>query len=340
MLTNPLISIITPAYNHERYIVQCIQSVLDQSYSNWEMLIINDGSTDKTSSIIHEFEAKDARIKVFDRHHVGIYKLAETYNFALSRAEGDFIAILEGDDFWISNKLELQIEAFNRNPESILCWGKASSVIDNNPEIYETHPKSEKKNGQYYFNEPVGSFFNIVFDDFPAPLTFLIRKEALIKAGSFIQILPFPAVDLPTILALSKTGRFHYIPSVLGSWRQHANQVTKNNSIDLIAGSSMIIIEHYQSLSVEMKQHLKFDMNYILKTLKVRKLISYARSGRFKLIRKQFTEARADYKKAIFTGSLFTAFSWKLRAFTGLIMSYFHMDVEGIAKLLGKKSYT
>ena len=339
MSYQPLISVITPAYNHEKYIGACIQSVLDQTWENWEQIIVNDGSTDNTAQVVKEFALKDPRIKFFDNKNIGIFRLAETYNFALSQAKGDYIAILEGDDFWVKPKLEIQIKAMLEDPESILCWGKATSVIENNSEVYETHPKCEKKNLQFYSNKPIGSFFNIVFDDFPPPLTFLIKKEALMKIGQFHQVLPFPAVDLPTILALSLTGPFHYIPRIFGSWRQHANQTTKNNSIQIVEGSSKIIISHYQLLPTAVRQNLTFNLPYIHKILKSRKVISFSRSGRFKLIRKNFKDARSDYRKSLFLGSPWIAFSWKLRSLTGIFLSYFHLDVEGLAKILRKKSY-
>lgn len=335
----PLISIISPTYNHEKYIGACIQSVLDQTWTNWEMIIVNDGSTDQSSSVIKKFVETDSRIRLFDRENVGIFRLSETYNFALAQCKGDFIAILEGDDFWVKEKLEIQIRAMNEDPDSILCWGKATSVIENDPTVYETHPKCERKNLQYYSNKPTGSFFNVVFDDFPPPLTFLIKRKALMKIGQFRQVIPFPAVDLPTILALSMIGPFHFIPRVLGSWRQHANQTTKNNSIQLMEGSSKIIIGHYHSLPPGVKKILNFDLPFILTNLETRKVISYSRSGRFKLIKKRFREARADYKKALTTGNPFTAPSWKLRSLVGLALSCFRMDVEGLARFMRKKSY-
>jgi glycosyltransferase involved in cell wall biosynthesis len=338
-MINPLISIITPTYNHEKYIAACIESVISQTYSNWELMIVNDGSTDNSSEIIKEFCQRDSRINLFNCENRGIYRLAETYNFALSKTKGELIAILEGDDFWVKEKLEIQVNAMLEDPESVLCWGKATSVIENDPAIYETHPKNEFKNLKYYSNNPSGSFFNIVFDDFPPPLTFLIRRSALIKTGNFRQVLPFPAVDLPTVLALSMTGPFHYIPKVLGSWRQHANQTTKNNAVQLLEGSTKIIIEHYQSLPPGIRETLNFDLPFILKNLETRRVISYSRSGRFKLVKKRYREAREDYQISLKTGNPFLMPVWKLRSLAGIILSWFRMDVEGLARIMGKKSY-
>lgn len=108
-----LVSIITPTYNAEKYIRQTLQSVLDQSYQNWEMILADDASTDNTVVIIEEFAQKDNRIKLF--------KLSEncgngfTRNVALEEASGKYIAYLDADDLWFPDKLEKQIQFLKTN---------------------------------------------------------------------------------------------------------------------------------------------------------------------------------------------------------------------------------
>jgi len=108
-MSSPLVSIISPTYNHEKYIAECILSAQSQTYTYWEMLVVDDGSTDLTLSIARSFAEKDPRIRVFTQKNVGIFRLAETYNFALSQANGKYIAVLEGDDVWLPEKLALQV---------------------------------------------------------------------------------------------------------------------------------------------------------------------------------------------------------------------------------------
>ena len=109
-MNSPLVSIITPTYNHEKYIGECIRSVQSQTYSNWEMLIVDDGSTDNTFSIASELAAGDSRIHVYTQKNIGIFRLCETYNFALSESKGKYIAVLEGDDVWLPEKLSVQVK--------------------------------------------------------------------------------------------------------------------------------------------------------------------------------------------------------------------------------------
>lgn len=102
---NPLVSIVMPAYNSETFIHEAIQSVLNQTYQNWELLIVDDCSTDNTIQIIDSFE--DDRIHVFGlKENSGA---AVARNYAIDRAQGDYMAFLDSDDLWHPEKLERQL---------------------------------------------------------------------------------------------------------------------------------------------------------------------------------------------------------------------------------------
>lgn len=108
----PLVSIIMPCYNAERYIAQSIESVLAQTYDNWELLITDDGSADKSVEIVSKYCNKDNRIDLLVNKHKGI---AETRNASIARAKGRFVAFLDSDDIWKSNKLEKQVNYMIEN---------------------------------------------------------------------------------------------------------------------------------------------------------------------------------------------------------------------------------
>ena len=113
------ISIITPVYNCERYISKTIQSVINQTYSNWELLLVDDCSTDDSATIIKEYVEKDSRIKYYklDKNSGA----AVTRNFALQKSDGRFIAYLDSDDLWKSEKLEKQIKFMLENKYAFTC---------------------------------------------------------------------------------------------------------------------------------------------------------------------------------------------------------------------------
>ncbi|WP_050638536.1 glycosyltransferase family 2 protein [Candidatus Stoquefichus sp. SB1] len=108
-----LVSIITPAYNCEEFIEETIDSVLNQTYQNWEMIIIDDCSTDKTSVLVNKYSLEDSRIKLVSLNKNG--GVSNARNIGLSKAQGSFVAFLDSDDIWAKNKLENQISFMEKN---------------------------------------------------------------------------------------------------------------------------------------------------------------------------------------------------------------------------------
>lgn len=107
-MNSSLVSIITPSFNSEKFIAETIQSVQNQSHQNWEMLIVDDCSTDQTVSIIKQFELQDSRIRFFQLKKNSGAGIAR--EFALSNAKGNYIAFLDADDLWKPLKLEKQLQ--------------------------------------------------------------------------------------------------------------------------------------------------------------------------------------------------------------------------------------
>ena len=104
----PLVSIITPMYNSEKFILKTIESVINQTYSNWELLLIDDGSTDNTIKIVEGFKQKYSNITLLQNPtNLGA---AQSRNKGILEAKGDYIAFLDADDLWKPNKLDLQIQ--------------------------------------------------------------------------------------------------------------------------------------------------------------------------------------------------------------------------------------
>lgn len=109
----PLVSIITPSYNSKDFIGETIESVLNQTYKNWEMIIVDDCSTDSTQKYLKDFEEKDTRIKViYLENNVGA---GVARNFAIEKANGRYIAFLDSDDLWNDKKLEKQLKFTEEN---------------------------------------------------------------------------------------------------------------------------------------------------------------------------------------------------------------------------------
>ena len=118
-MNQKLVSIVTPTYNCELFISLTIKSVLDQTYDNWEMLIIDDYSTDNTSLKVYEFMKNDRRIQY---HKLDSNQgAAMARNYGVERAKGEFIAFLDSDDLWSPEKLEKQISFMETNNYNFTC---------------------------------------------------------------------------------------------------------------------------------------------------------------------------------------------------------------------------
>lgn len=133
-MIEPLVSIITPAYNSEEFIGETIKSVLEQDYNNWEMIIVDDCSNDRTCEIVKSWQVKDNRIKLIrQKTNLGA---ASARNLALQNSKGRFIAYLDADDIWLSNKLSKQVQFM----QDINCGFSCCSY-----EVIDSDGKSKNK---------------------------------------------------------------------------------------------------------------------------------------------------------------------------------------------------
>ncbi len=127
-----------PVYNGEKYIKYAVNSVLEQSYKEFELIIINDCSTDSTSEILAAYEKMDSRIKLYyNDKNLGVSK---SLNLALKIAKGVFIARIDSDDIWFKDKLRKQIEYLANNPSTYML-GTGKKVIDESGNILNTKEK-------------------------------------------------------------------------------------------------------------------------------------------------------------------------------------------------------
>ena len=130
----PLVSIIMPAYNCEKYITEAIASVVNQTYPNWELIVIDDGSQDNTINIVEGLALKDKRINLCqNEHNIGVSK---TRNKGISIAKGQWIAFLDSDDCWAPEKLERQLCISEKHKDVEFIFS-ASHFMDENGGLYK-----------------------------------------------------------------------------------------------------------------------------------------------------------------------------------------------------------
>lgn len=337
MTPTPLVTIITPTYNHEKYISDCILSAQAQTFANWEMIIVDDGSTDSTYSVAKALADSDSRISVFTQKNIGIFRLSETYNFALEKAKGKYIAVLEGDDVWLPEKLQLQVTEMEADENVVLSYGKAySSATDLQTDYSLTD--FTKYGASTLHNDPTGAATKtLLFSNFIVALTVLIRKSTLETIGGFRQSHNLPLVDLTSWTELSLHGKFSCIEVPLGKWRFYPNQITKTYTAEISEGFYRFALDFYKK-EKEFFSTTEITKTQIDKFFRKQLIEAHSRSGRYKLIRKDFKGARQNYLKSIFGYGLYSPI-WKLRSAIGFLFSIFHKDIEKIAGSLGRVSY-
>lgn len=130
-LPAPKVSVVTPAYNAEALITRTIQSVIDQTFNDWEMIIVDDCSTDNTRDIVEAWSAKDSRIRLIslEKNFGGP---AGPRNVGVEQAQGEYIAFLDADDIWHPRKLELQVAVLERSTSDFVCSRMEDFISEEN----------------------------------------------------------------------------------------------------------------------------------------------------------------------------------------------------------------
>ena len=211
----PLVSIITPLYNSEKYIAETIESVLAQTYSNWEMIIVDDCSKDNSTKIVEEYQKKDRRIKLYQNEiNKGV---SYTRNRSIDIAQGKYIAFLDSDDLWKKEKLEKQINFMEQN-NIVLSYT-----------AYEKINEDGSKRGEIRVPEKL-DYKELLKNCLIGFLTAIYRKEEL-KNFKFINS---KAEDYIFWLSILKKIEYAYgINEILASYRV-LNNSRSSNKIDIV----------------------------------------------------------------------------------------------------------
>tara|TARA_B100001758_G_scaffold247953_1_gene269026 strand:+ start:10178 stop:10930 length:753 start_codon:yes stop_codon:yes gene_type:complete len=157
----PLVSIITPCYNSSCFISESITSVINQTYSNWELLVVDDKSTDNTKEIILSFSSNDQRIRpLFLDNNVGP---AQARNFGIERSKGRYIAFLDADDVWFSNKLKNQL-LFMQNNDIAFSYTTYQRISEDGLIKYNTIKAPELMTYSSYLKNTIIGCLTVVID--------------------------------------------------------------------------------------------------------------------------------------------------------------------------------
>lgn len=319
----PLVSVIIPTYNHARFIGEAIHSILRQTYRHWELVIVDDGSTDQTADVVRSFH--DARITYVGEPHRGVFAIAQTLNVGLARTSGELVTALMSDDLWPAHRLEVQVPIL-ADERVVLAFGREMLIDEHGREIGEYHLPRFVRSVR---NQPVGSALStlLVSNWIPQP-TVLLRRAALDKIGGYLQPPDNLAEDYPTHLALAQVGEFRFVDGPpLASYRMHGAQMTRLHRVEMVRKDRDMILEFFQKLDPTM-QRLSGITGDELRALWDAKLHNARfQQGRLLLLNGDRANARTEFLHALRQGNALT----RLKAAAGMACSLFGTDLEWLA---------
>lgn len=236
----PLISVAIPVYNGEATIRETIESVLNQTFSDFELIVINDGSQDSTLDIVSSI--RDPRLKVFSYPNAG---LSASRNRGIDHASGEFISFLDADDLWTPDKLEAQLKALQANPQAAVAYSWTNSIDESGK--YLRRGCHVTATGDVYEQLLVRNFL----ENGSNPL---IRRQALTAVGKFDESVN-AAADRDMYLRLASRYHFVAVPSPQILYRVSANSMSSN--VLTQEKASLQVIERAFKQAPESLQHLK-----------------------------------------------------------------------------------
>lgn len=331
----PAVSIITPTYNHAAFIAACVDSVLRQSFSDWELLVLDDGSTDDTGAIVQGY--RDPRVRYSRQEHAGIAGLVDTYNRALAASRAPLVAILEGDDYWPPDKLERLVPAF-ADDEVVLAYGVTEVLGGQGYDLPKTTPYAgmeEQFPAGTMTNTPVGSAARAMLDfrvlTFTYPCSVVLRRAALQRIGGFQRAPDLLVTDYPTFFRMALEGRFHFEQATMGYWRVHDRGTTVREG-DRILRAMQRQVSRYLAefgerlqLGAEQRRAIEVEWERGLARLTLRR-------ARKLLVERRWEEARAALVGATREGRRRT----RLMAAAGLLATALHRSVEPLYRFRGR----
>lgn len=226
MSINPLVSVVVPFLNERPFLQETIESVLSQTYPHWEMLLVDDGSTDGSTEIARQY-AERLPGKVRFLEHAGHRNLGASAarNLGLRRARGDFIALLDGDDVYLPQKLEMQVPLLQKHPEVGMLYGRTQYWYS-----WTGGPDGQSRDYVYgdfgvepntLLPSPRAIRFLLQDDGVPCTCSVLLRRSVVKKIGGFEECFRYVFTDQAFYAKLALAAPFLVIDGWWERYRQH-----------------------------------------------------------------------------------------------------------------------
>ncbi|MFG6106325.1 glycosyltransferase [Leptothoe sp. EHU-05/26/07-4] len=217
MEIKPSISVVIPAYNAARFLPEVIQSVLDQTYQDWELLVIDDGSTDNTATLVNKYCQLDSRIRLITTENGGV---SAARNLGVELATTELIAFLDSDDLWLPDKLSVHVDYMNTHPEIGVSFARVELIDPDGKSTGKLTANISKDLQSYtfFYTNPTVTTSNVV-----------IRKCIFQSLGGFDKSIKYSEdIDLLFRIAFQSHWTIEGIDKVLIQYRLHSSGLSSD----------------------------------------------------------------------------------------------------------------
>ena len=228
MSNNPLVSIVIPTYNREDFIEEAVDSVISQTYKNWELFIVDDGSTDNTEGVVKKY-LTDSRVSYHKKENGG---QSSGRNFGYKISSGEFIAFLDSDNYWHAERLEKSVNAANDNPDCGVIYADNITVDEQGNEMHRDIMRR-------YSGDITAK---LMYDNFVTINTSMIKRECIEVMGLLDESFR-RAPDYEFWLRLSTKYKFYYLPEFVAYYREFPGQISADKYGRFEANRN--ILEHF-----------------------------------------------------------------------------------------------
>ncbi len=270
-MNNILVTVGVALYNHEKYIIECLESIVKQSYTNIELVVIDDGSSDNSFEVAKNYldnQNYNKNYKIITRSNKG---MCNTLNEIAEQAKGKYISFIGSDDYWMLNKIEEQVNYLENNPDIILVHSNSIKVDENGKEIGLLDYSSKKNSGDMFESLILGS------GGINTP-SHLYKTEIYSKIGFYDSSFKFEDIDF--WLRLTKIYSIGYINKFHTFYRWHGGNLSDDKNKLKFYNDEIIKIfnKNIENESLKKKAILRiYRKSYLLslRTLEFRYLIKY-----------------------------------------------------------------
>lgn len=244
----PLVSVIIPIYNRENLIKETLESALSQTFKDFEVIALDDGSTDKTAEIVRQIAKADKRIIYFYQENKGI---AASRNNSIKLSKGKYIAFLDSDDIWLPEKLEKQIPIFDDNPGTGLIFSNVLYFSDGRA----SHPLYKNK-------PPTGKIFrNLLMHSFICTSSVVIRREVFSGLDEWCDENLGMSVDLDILLRILYKWDARYVDGIFVKYRIHNESYTSKRRENIPKEKEYLLnklLRIYPGLNTDFKSEVAY----------------------------------------------------------------------------------